>query len=256
MPPGRCARARPTGRCRPGRGRRRGSPRRGSTQSPAGGRSRCTLRSVLMKMKPLQSSGALTPLPPSAATSTRCSGVGSSPSTRATRRRIQTVAGPGLEERPAREDDTPSRCASRRARRWRRTRRCSAASGPGGGSLLLPVGVDVRRGEAPAARPHHLALRPRQRRPRAARRCARARTTRALTASGCERHRREDLEGHAAHAHALARLAALERARRAAPTAGRRAGRSGPRDRGSARWASAAIAVQRVERVGHGAARL
>ena len=41
------------------------------THSPSGGRSRCTLRSVLMKMKRLQSSGALTPLPPSAATSTR-----------------------------------------------------------------------------------------------------------------------------------------------------------------------------------------
>ena len=48
-----------------------------------------------------QSSTALIPLPTSAATSARCNGVGSSPSTSGWRIRIQTVAGPGSRNAPA-----------------------------------------------------------------------------------------------------------------------------------------------------------
>ena len=53
-----------------------------------------------MKMKPAQSSGALTPLPPSAASIVRWSGEIGSPATSSTRGRIQTVAGPGSRKRP------------------------------------------------------------------------------------------------------------------------------------------------------------
>jgi hypothetical protein len=53
-----------------------------------------------MKWWVRQSSAALTPFPESAATSTRWSGVGSSPSTRGTRARIHTVAGPGSLKAP------------------------------------------------------------------------------------------------------------------------------------------------------------
>ena len=48
-----------------------------------------------------QSSVALTPLPESAATITRVSGEGSSPSTRGIRMRIQTTAGPGSRNEPS-----------------------------------------------------------------------------------------------------------------------------------------------------------
>src|SRR4051794_18167370 len=167
--------------------------------SPSGGRSRCTVRSVLMKMKPAQSSGALTPLPPSAASIVRWSGVIGSPSTSSTRGRIQTVAGPGprkrprantismaggqptpppprekpsapappppggggarLEEAAAGEHDlhggVPAHALARREEL-----ECLGALAAGRGVVLLPVGHDVRLDEAPAARSHHLAVRP------------------------------------------------------------------------------------------------
>ena len=73
-----------------------------STQihSPSGRRSRFTVRSTLMKMYLRQSSTALIPLPTSAMTSVRCSGEGSSPSTRGTSWRIQIFAGPGSRKPP------------------------------------------------------------------------------------------------------------------------------------------------------------
>ena len=54
-----------------------------------------------MKRKRRQSSVALTPLPTSAATRTRCSGEGSSPATSGWRIRSQTVAGPGSVKPPS-----------------------------------------------------------------------------------------------------------------------------------------------------------
>ena len=67
-----------------------------STQihSPAGIRSRWTVSSTLTKMNSRKSSAAEIPLPTSAATIARCSGVGSSPATSGTRIRSQAVAGP------------------------------------------------------------------------------------------------------------------------------------------------------------------
>ena len=53
-----------------------------------------------MKRKRFQSSVALTPLPESAATSTRSRGDGSSPATSGTRIRIQATAGPGSANPP------------------------------------------------------------------------------------------------------------------------------------------------------------
>lgn len=47
-----------------------------------------------------QSSVALTPLPESATTSTRCRGESASPATTGTRERIQTTAGPGSTNPP------------------------------------------------------------------------------------------------------------------------------------------------------------
>ena len=86
-----------------------------------------------MKMNPLQSSGALTPLPPSAATITRWSGVISSPSTSATRGRIQTVAGPGSRNFPRAKTISMAVC---QPTRWpvAKNSRADASSGPGGGS--------------------------------------------------------------------------------------------------------------------------
>lgn len=54
-----------------------------------------------MNTKAPKSSAALTPLPESAATITRCSGVGASPSTSGPRIRIHTVPGPGSRNAPA-----------------------------------------------------------------------------------------------------------------------------------------------------------
>src|SRR6266511_4312177 len=70
------------------------------THSPTGSRWRWTVRSGLTNTKRRQSSTALTPLPESAAISTRVSGEGSSPGSSGWRMRIQTVAGPGSRNDP------------------------------------------------------------------------------------------------------------------------------------------------------------
>ena len=54
----------------------------------------------MTKEKRRQSRAELTPLPESATTRTRCSGVGSSPATSGWRILIQTVAGPGSVKAP------------------------------------------------------------------------------------------------------------------------------------------------------------
>jgi hypothetical protein len=46
------------------------------------------------------SSSALTPLPESATASSRCTGLGGSPGTIPTRRRVHTAAGPGVLQSP------------------------------------------------------------------------------------------------------------------------------------------------------------
>jgi hypothetical protein len=86
-----------------------------------------------MKMKRPQSSGALTPLPPSAASITRCSGVISSPSTSATRGRIQTVAGPGSRKRPLAKTISIAVCQPVVSPVGKNSS-ASASSWPGGGS--------------------------------------------------------------------------------------------------------------------------
>ena len=86
-----------------------------------------------MKMNRLQSSGALTPLPPSAATITRWSGVNSSPSTRATRGRIHTVAGPGSRNFPRAKTISIAVCQPTLSPDGKNSR-AVASSGPGGGS--------------------------------------------------------------------------------------------------------------------------
>ena len=129
--------ARLVGRAPPRRARRRACPAASTasrqTHSPAGSRVRCTVSSVLMKRWRRKSSAALTPLPESAATSTRASGVTGSPATSGWRMRIQTARRAGLEERPARGSGSPSRCGSRPPGPSGRTGAPRRASGPGGG---------------------------------------------------------------------------------------------------------------------------
>ena len=172
-------------------------------------------------------------------TSVRCSGEGSSPATSGDRCRIQTFAGPGLDEAAARRAATPSPCGSRRPGRSGRTRPRSPARGR----------AAARRGRSPRRAGRRGAVRIRQAlartsgspsssRSSASISCTRrpGRTIRASTATGADRHRAQDLEGDAAD---LELLGVLERARspgRSAPRAARRAGRPGPRARGSARW--------------------
>ena len=97
-----------------------------------------------MKMWSAQSSGALTPLPPSAASSTRWSGEICSPSTRATRERIHTVAGPGSRNLPRAKTISMAVCQPIVSPVGKNSS-ASAPSRPGGGSSrsqsawMLPV---------------------------------------------------------------------------------------------------------------------
>src|SRR5215210_4000440 len=72
-----------------------------TTHSPSGGRRTWTVSSGLMNSHSSQLMTAEMPFPESATASTRCSGVGGSPETTSTFRRVQAVAGPGTNQPPA-----------------------------------------------------------------------------------------------------------------------------------------------------------
>src|SRR5215207_9894054 len=123
-----------------------------------------------MKMKRDQSSGALTPLPPSAASITRWSGEIGSPPTSGTRGRIQTVAGPGSRNPP-------------------RAKTISIA-------VCQPTRSPVGKNSSASAPAHHLAVRALQRSleqldaaPRAYHPCANGQRQ--------DRDRSEDFDGYA-----------------------------------------------------------
>jgi hypothetical protein len=137
------------------------------------------------------------------------------------------------------------------ARREELERLCALATGRG--VVLLPVGDDVRLGQAPAARPHHLAARPLERALEHLDTPARPSHPGAhgerLDRDGCQ-----DLDRDAPQAGALARLAQLERPRE---EGGGRPGVLSVRVPGAAGelGGRGAVAVERVERVGHGGPR-
>ena len=194
--PGRSARGgrkAPTRRCR-SRSGAGGVTASTQIHSPSGRRSRFTVRSTLMKMYLRQSSTALIPLPTSAMTIVRCSGEGSSPSTRGTSWRIQISPGPvrGSRRGPI---ATPSPCGSRPPVRSGRSSASEPRSGAGGGSprSATPAGRSRRHGCA-RRRPNQLAL------PVAQRRLDELDATPGPDDPGlhrdrADRHRAEDLEG-------------------------------------------------------------
>ena len=71
------------------------------THSPTGGRTRCTVSSVFMKLHWAGSRAAEAPEAESTQLSSRCSGVSSSPGTSGSSGRIQTTAGPGRVTAPS-----------------------------------------------------------------------------------------------------------------------------------------------------------
>ena len=118
--------------------------------------------------------------------------------------------GAGFQELPTREDDlhrgVPAHALARREEL-----EGGGVLRPGRRLVLLPVGRDVGRGEAPGACPHHLAVGPGQRRLEHLHAAPGPDDAGAQRERG-DRHGRQDLHRHAAHPHALTRLAALDRA--------------------------------------------